>query len=277
MTSKRKRISLKEKLDIIQAVDRGTKQSAVADTFGLSKQTVNMIMKNKEAVLGKQVTGDLQPKKFRLREATFPEVEDALLIWLRDALEARVIKNCFQKAGFVFNESEEPVPLVDNPDEPEPGFWEAVEKAFGSEDFSDYVNIDADVVSTEQLTDEEIVAQVRGLSTCDQEEGEEGDEEAVTRKVTTAEALDHINALKCFFEQNGAPEEVLRAPEGMISSRLHRSLDPIPTGVGQRRPRAPCSLPASPRQHRKQRSALRHPFTSFSCLPFNSVEKGDGM
>ncbi|EEC10789.1 hypothetical protein IscW_ISCW008259, partial [Ixodes scapularis] len=85
MTSKRKRISLKEKLEIIQAVDRGKKQSAVADTFGLSKQTVNTIMKNKEAVLGKQVMGDLQPKKFRLRDATFPEVEDALLIWLRDA------------------------------------------------------------------------------------------------------------------------------------------------------------------------------------------------
>ncbi|EEC10788.1 transposase, putative, partial [Ixodes scapularis] len=76
-------------------------------------------------------------------------------VW--EQVEARVIKNCFRKAGFVFNDSEEPVPLVDNPDEPEPGFWEAVEKAFGSEDFSDYVNIDADVVRTEQLTDEEIV------------------------------------------------------------------------------------------------------------------------
>lgn len=56
MTSKRKRISLKEKLEIIQAVDRGKKQSAVADTLGLSKKTVNMIMKNKEAIPGKQVT-----------------------------------------------------------------------------------------------------------------------------------------------------------------------------------------------------------------------------
>ncbi|KAM7298277.1 tigger transposable element-derived protein 6-like [Ixodes scapularis] len=88
-------------------------------------------------------------------------------VW--EQVEARVIKNCFRKAGF--DDSEEPVPLVDNPDEPEPGFWGAVKKAFGSEDFSDYVNVDADVVSTEQLTDEGIVAQVRGVSTCDQEEG----------------------------------------------------------------------------------------------------------
>lgn len=76
---------MKEKLEIIQAVDRGKKQSAVADTFGLSMQTVNTIMKNKEATLEKPIMGDLQPKKFRLRKATFPEVEDALLIWLRDA------------------------------------------------------------------------------------------------------------------------------------------------------------------------------------------------
>ncbi|CAN8030428.1 unnamed protein product [Ixodes persulcatus] len=70
-------------------------------------------------------------------------------VW--EQVEARVIKNCFRTAGFIFNDSEKPVPLVDNPDKPE--FWEAVEKAFGSEDFSDYVNIDVDVVSTEQLTD----------------------------------------------------------------------------------------------------------------------------
>ncbi|KAM7286041.1 tyrosine-protein phosphatase non-receptor type 9 [Ixodes scapularis] len=42
-------------------------------------------MKNEEAVVEKQLPGDPQPKKFRLREATFPEVEDALPIWLRDA------------------------------------------------------------------------------------------------------------------------------------------------------------------------------------------------
>ncbi|KAG0442145.1 hypothetical protein HPB47_015773 [Ixodes persulcatus] len=236
MTSKRKRISLKEKLEIIQAIDQGTKQSAVADIFGLSKQTVNTIMKNKEAVLGKQVTSDLQPKKFRLREATFQNlfkardgvtfkcisgesdgVDDGVVVnWKNQSLPGLLAgyephnifnadqsglykkmrpgknyslsgepcyggkrskeRNCFRKAAFVFNNSEEPVPLVDNPDEPEPGFREAVEKAFRSEEFSDYVNVGADVVSTEQLTDEEIVAQVRGLSTWDQEEGEEGDE-----------------------------------------------------------------------------------------------------
>ncbi|KAM7282809.1 tigger transposable element-derived protein 6-like [Ixodes scapularis] len=100
-------------------------------------------------------------------------------VW--EQVEAHVIKNCFQKAGFVFNDK----------------------------DSSDYVNVDADFVSMEQLTDAEIVAQVRGISICDQEEEEAGDKEAVTRKVTTAEALDHINTLKCFFEENGAPEEVV--------------------------------------------------------------------
>lgn len=64
-------------------------------------------MKNKEAVLGKPVTGDPQPKKFRLREATFPEVEDALLIWPHDARSRDIPVN-----GLLLRKRAEPLAAI---------------------------------------------------------------------------------------------------------------------------------------------------------------------
>lgn len=83
--TKRKQISLQEKLQIISCIDKGQKQTDAAERLGLSKQTVNSIIKKRKDILAKQVTGDLQPNRFRLRDASFPEVEDALL---EDAVHA---------------------------------------------------------------------------------------------------------------------------------------------------------------------------------------------
>ncbi|KAH7964325.1 hypothetical protein HPB51_027434 [Rhipicephalus microplus] len=88
-------------------------------------------------------------------------------------------------------------------DQPDPGVWSAVEEAFGSQQFSDYVTADDDLVSSEQLTDEEIVAQIRQGPNAEQEEeqNEEGNSGIVTEEVTTSQALDYIQGLKNYFEQ----------------------------------------------------------------------------
>ncbi|KAH8042048.1 hypothetical protein HPB51_020161 [Rhipicephalus microplus] len=91
--TKRKQISLKDKLDIIEQVEKGKKQVDVAVAYGLSKQTVSTIINAKEVVLAKKVSGDLQPKRFRLREASYPDVEEALLMWLRDARSRNIPVN----------------------------------------------------------------------------------------------------------------------------------------------------------------------------------------
>lgn len=83
-SKKRKKISLSDKMKIVNAVARGEKQADIAKTMGLSKQTVSSIVNNK-GIASKQVSGEINPKRFRLREATHPEVESALLMWLRDA------------------------------------------------------------------------------------------------------------------------------------------------------------------------------------------------
>ncbi|KAH8042288.1 hypothetical protein HPB51_021372 [Rhipicephalus microplus] len=308
-TTKRKQISLKDKLDIIEQVEKGKKQVDVAVAYGLSKQTVSTIINAKEAVLAKKVSGDLQPKRFRLREASYPDVEEALLMWLRDArsrnipvnglllrkraeqlavvlnqeqfqcsegwlsrfksrhaiafkclsgesasvddtvvadwiadvlpahiegyaprdqtrdsvidlkfavqvlstvwaqIQPGIVKNCFRKAGFrVDSDCTDCLPQEDQPD---PGVWSAGEEAFGSQQFSDYVTADDDLVSSEQLTDEEIVARIRQVPNAEQEEeqNEEGNSGIVTEEVTTSQALDYIQGLKDYFEQQATTSD----------------------------------------------------------------------
>lgn len=111
-TMKRKQISLKEKLEIIEEVDKGKTQTNVARAYGLSKQTVNTIVKNRDTILAKQVTGDLQSKRFRLRDATFPDVEDALLIWLHDARS-----RCIPVNGILLRKRAEQLALILGADE----------------------------------------------------------------------------------------------------------------------------------------------------------------
>lgn len=76
----REQMSLKNKLDIIEQLEEGKKQVDVAVAYGLSKQTVNIIVNAKATILLKKVSGHLQPKRFRLREASYPDVEEALLM-----------------------------------------------------------------------------------------------------------------------------------------------------------------------------------------------------
>lgn len=110
--TKRKQISLKDKLDIIEQVEKGKKQVDVAVAYGLSKQTVSTIINAKEAVLAKKVSGDLQPKRFRLREASYPDVEEALLMWLRDARSRNIpvngllLRKRTEQLAFVFNQEQ---------------------------------------------------------------------------------------------------------------------------------------------------------------------------
>ncbi|KAH7940153.1 hypothetical protein HPB52_022068 [Rhipicephalus sanguineus] len=121
--TKREQISLKDKLDIIEQVEKGKKQVDVAVAYGLSKQTVSTI-NAKEAILAKEVSDD-------------------------------------------------------------------------------------DLVSSEQLTDEEIVAQIRQAPNAEQEQEqtEEGNSGIVTEKVTTSQALDYIQGLKNYFEQQATTSD----------------------------------------------------------------------
>ncbi|KAL3214375.1 hypothetical protein MRX96_051495 [Rhipicephalus microplus] len=181
--TKRKQISLKDKLDIIEQVEKGKKQVDVAVAYGLSKQT-----QKRDSVI------DL---KFAMQVLS--------TVWAQ--IQPGIVKNCFRKAGFqVDSDCTDCLPQEDQPD---PGVWSAVEEAFGSQQFSDYVTVDDDLVSSEQLTDEEIVAQIRQVPNAEQEEerNEEGNSGIVTEEVTTSQALDYIQGLKNYFEQQATTSD----------------------------------------------------------------------
>lgn len=75
---------LSDKLNNINAFDNGEKQIDIARSMGLLKQTVNSIVRNDD-VAKKHDSGELPKKCFQMRKAAHPEVESALLMWLRDA------------------------------------------------------------------------------------------------------------------------------------------------------------------------------------------------
>ncbi|KAH8033605.1 hypothetical protein HPB51_014511 [Rhipicephalus microplus] len=148
--TKRKQISLKDKLDI-ERVEKKKKQDNVVVPYSLSKKTVNTIVNAKKTILSKKVS--------------------------------------------------DPLPLEGQPD---PSVWSAVEEAFGSQQFSNYVTADDDLVSSEQLIDEEIVARICSVPNAeqqDEDENEGGTSETVTEKVSTSQDLDYIQGLRNYFEQ----------------------------------------------------------------------------
>ncbi|KAH7961967.1 hypothetical protein HPB52_013793 [Rhipicephalus sanguineus] len=196
--TKRKQISLKDKLDIIEQVEKGKKQVDIAVAYGLSKQTVSTIINAKEAILAKKQKRDsVIDLKFAMQVLS--------TVWAQ--IQPGIIKNCFRKAGFQVDS--DCTDCLPQEDQPNPGVWSAVEEAFGSQQFSDYVTADDDLVSSEQLTDEEIVALIRQAPNAEQEEeqNEEGNTGIVTEKVTTSQALDYIQGLKTYFEQQATTSD----------------------------------------------------------------------
>ncbi|KAG0433519.1 hypothetical protein HPB47_019824 [Ixodes persulcatus] len=273
---------------------QGRCKADIARRMGLSKQTVNSIVKNKD-VAEKRDSGELQEKRFRMRKAAHPEVESALLMWLRDArargipvnglllrsraeqlavilghgdvtfsegwlsrfkarhgvvfsemcgerdsvdqtrllfdmnakretkidvkfpvevlpavwaqLKRDTIRNCFRKAGFC-REDDAPTTPSAEPQEPcVPTVWPQIQEAFGAEDFADFVSFDDDVVNNEELTDDEIVAQVRNCSDPQSEEDSSEEAEAPVKLTTPSSALlaEHLCTAEKQHPRSSAP------------------------------------------------------------------------
>lgn len=75
-------LSVKEKLEIIRTIENGAKKSAVAREKDLPPTTVCGIWNAREKLRGG--TGS-NLKRCRIRDSAFPEVEKALLLWLKKA------------------------------------------------------------------------------------------------------------------------------------------------------------------------------------------------
>ncbi|NWU90067.1 TIGD4 protein, partial [Upupa epops] len=80
---RKKSVSIEEKLDIISAVESGEKKAEVAAKFGIKRNSLSSIMKNKDKVLEAFESLRFDPKRKRLRTAFYADLEEALVKWYR--------------------------------------------------------------------------------------------------------------------------------------------------------------------------------------------------
>ncbi|XP_041251671.1 tigger transposable element-derived protein 4 [Onychostruthus taczanowskii] len=82
---RKKSITIEEKIDIISAVESGKKKADIAAKYGIKRNSLSSIMKNKEKVLEAFETLRFDPKRKRLRTAFYADLEEALMKWYRIA------------------------------------------------------------------------------------------------------------------------------------------------------------------------------------------------
>lgn len=76
-----KALSVKEKLAVIEEVESGVKKTEAAFKYSITKSTLTTIVKAKNKL--REKASKFAPDRKRLREAAHPELEDALLLWLK--------------------------------------------------------------------------------------------------------------------------------------------------------------------------------------------------
>lgn len=83
--------SYETKYDAILAVERGGKtKKQIASDFGIPMSTLSTWLKKSEEIKQKYLSGEMGSQRKKYRTAKFPEVEDALLKWFKNAREQNV-------------------------------------------------------------------------------------------------------------------------------------------------------------------------------------------
>lgn len=80
--SKRKCISLEQKLLIISEVEKGEKKKKeIAEQYGIPSNSLSTILKNKEELLKKADGEEFSSKRKRIRTCLYEDVDEAMLKW----------------------------------------------------------------------------------------------------------------------------------------------------------------------------------------------------
>lgn len=87
MASKRKAISVDEKVCVIRAIEKGEKKSDVGKRFELCQSTVATIWKNQKTILQAALEGNSSKK---LRKPKFEDLDQAMLSWFNNQRQNNV-------------------------------------------------------------------------------------------------------------------------------------------------------------------------------------------
>nr|XP_045612266.1 tigger transposable element-derived protein 4-like [Procambarus clarkii] len=87
---KRGALSLETKVEIIRRIQSGEKQVDLAMEYNVGRSTLSFIMKHAEKFLGVWKNGKFHPDSKRLRGAQREDVEEALYVWYKQALQMHI-------------------------------------------------------------------------------------------------------------------------------------------------------------------------------------------
>ncbi|CAK8676232.1 unnamed protein product [Clavelina lepadiformis] len=100
-TSKRKDLTLSDKIHVIVEFDKKTSQSAVVKKFRILQSQVSRILKPKEKLSAHR--SNINPSSKKARKSTHEDVEDALLQWFKQAKSRGLLIS-----GPMLNEKQKP-------------------------------------------------------------------------------------------------------------------------------------------------------------------------
>ena len=84
-------LTLYDKLEIIKAVESGQhKRSYIARQFGISKSSISDVIKKKQKIVEAFEVSNISPNRKRLRTSTYADVEEAILLWLKQARALKI-------------------------------------------------------------------------------------------------------------------------------------------------------------------------------------------
>ena len=92
MSNKRRRcaLDLLHKIDIINKIESGKKQTVIAASIGVAKTTINTVWQDRVKIRQAYESGRNNSSK-RMRTATFDDIEEALTKWLTHARSDNVL------------------------------------------------------------------------------------------------------------------------------------------------------------------------------------------
>ncbi|KAH7935983.1 hypothetical protein HPB52_016169 [Rhipicephalus sanguineus] len=139
-------LDLATKVKILKEVEQGgTAKQDIARKYGIKPNTLSNILKNKRSVLDAFENDQFKMSRKRMRTGAHPELEQALLIWIREDFLSAAI-SLQRKLG------EEDTSELD---------VDGLLPALGDVPFEEYVATDSSVQTCGALSDAEIVEMVR--------------------------------------------------------------------------------------------------------------------
>ena len=86
---KRKDLCLSDRI-LVEKLEKKATQCEVAKEFGISQSQVSRIWKTKQKLLSAH-QGNINPSRKRARDSTHADVEEALLLWFKQAKSRRMV------------------------------------------------------------------------------------------------------------------------------------------------------------------------------------------